>query len=62
MVRTATQALLVLTDRLSALDMVLSCGAPSPMTAQLTLRDVVSASVVSPQVCQTPHYDVQVPC
>ena len=27
MVRTTTQALLVLTDRLSALDMVLSCGA-----------------------------------
>ena len=35
-VRTTTQALLVLTDRLSALDMVLSCGArvmPVPVAA-----------------------------
>jgi len=43
-VRTTTQALLVLTDRLSALDMVLSCGAPTSMAAR---SDDVPTQVVS---------------
>ena len=64
MVRTTTQALLVLTDRLSALDMVLSCGAPTLLAALFALGDMPMPVAVYKAVYKAvePTFDAQVPC